>query len=551
MSAPVVFISYRREDSAGQAGRLFDRLTARLGRSRVFRDVDDIRAGEDFIEAVRERLSTCTVMLVLIGPRWLAPTAHGRSRLDDPDDTVRFEIVSALERGIRIVPVLLSGATMPRAADLPAPLAPLTRFNAVDIRDTHFDRDAAHLVDALVPTRRQRLRLLVRPAPLLLLTGGAAAVALLLWLSPSLTLPAERARTRLAAMGLPYDPATFVQRAREDDVQAVTLFLQAGMKADATEGDSTALEAASEEGHLAVVKALVEGGADVTKPLQYAAREGRVEVIDVLLNANPTRDAIGSALSFAAEGGHAALVRTFLDAGADVNYSYGGTALMTAAYYAHADIVQLLLDRGADVRAGNGDNNNETALHYATRSQSPSAAIVEAILRKGADVNAGTTDGITPLMNALEHGDVVRVLLAHRADVTRRTSDGNSALLYAAARNVPALVKPFVERGADVNAQNDRGWTALMWATGAGDIVDKPELVTALLDNGADPNLADRDGWTALMFAAKAGNTQAIKVLVGRGANRALTNKDGDSALTIARQTANKTTIALVSGGNR
>jgi len=109
-----VFISYRRDDSAGYAGRIHERLASVLGEDAVFRDFDDLRPGMDFASAIEQEISSCTVLLVLIGERWLeARDARGRRRIDDPGDFVRIEVSRALSRNVRVIPVLLGGASMP------------------------------------------------------------------------------------------------------------------------------------------------------------------------------------------------------------------------------------------------------------------------------------------------------------------------------------------------------------------------------------------------------------------------------------------------------
>lgn len=153
-AAPTIFLSYRREDSAGHTGRLADALGARFGVAHVFRDIEGIEPGEDFVEAVRREIATCDVVLVVIGRDWLdVRDAAGRRRLDDPADHVRQEIAAALERDVRVIPVLVENAVMPRQAELPADIAPLARRNALPLSDVGWDDDVARLAAAIARTR--------------------------------------------------------------------------------------------------------------------------------------------------------------------------------------------------------------------------------------------------------------------------------------------------------------------------------------------------------------------------------------------------------------
>jgi TIR domain len=150
-----VFISYRRQESSGLAGRLYDRLAARFGDDQVFMDVDTIALGVDFAEVISQAVSTCEVLLAVIGPRWLSATDEdGRRRLDDPDDLVRLEIAAALERDIRVIPILVEGAVMPRRQQLPETLAGLARRNALSVRHESFRADADRLLTAVEPILR-------------------------------------------------------------------------------------------------------------------------------------------------------------------------------------------------------------------------------------------------------------------------------------------------------------------------------------------------------------------------------------------------------------
>ena len=144
---PGIFISYRRDDSAGFTGRLADALEARFGTAQVFRDVQDIRAGDDFVQAINRSLADCQVLLAVIGPRWLSATdAAGRRRIDDRADFVGIEIAAALQRGVHVIPVLVDGATMPGSAALPDNLSALARHQAVTLGDATWDTDVQRVI---------------------------------------------------------------------------------------------------------------------------------------------------------------------------------------------------------------------------------------------------------------------------------------------------------------------------------------------------------------------------------------------------------------------
>jgi hypothetical protein len=128
-----VFISYRRQDSIATAGRIDDRMAKEFGRTNIFMDVDSIPAGVDFAAYLNESVVRCDVLLAIIGPNWLtARDAAGDQRLRDSNDFVVTEIAAALNRNIRVVPVLVDGAAMPTADELPEILKPLARRNAVE-----------------------------------------------------------------------------------------------------------------------------------------------------------------------------------------------------------------------------------------------------------------------------------------------------------------------------------------------------------------------------------------------------------------------------------
>jgi TIR domain len=145
-----IFISYRRSDSLGSTGRLYDRLLEHFGPDRIFMDVDTIAPGVDFVDAIEEAVSKCDVLIAVIGAGWLQSSDNkGRRRLDDPEDIVRLEIGTALKRNIRVIPVLVENILMPTADELPDELRPLTRRNALELSHTRYKADVDRLINAL------------------------------------------------------------------------------------------------------------------------------------------------------------------------------------------------------------------------------------------------------------------------------------------------------------------------------------------------------------------------------------------------------------------
>jgi hypothetical protein len=151
-----VFVSYRRDDSSGHAGRLFDHLSHAFGEDGVFMDVDDIRRGDTFAETLNERLRQSDVLLAVIGKRWLTLTdPAGRRRLDNDDDWVRSEVRGALAAGQLVIPVLVGGAALPGAAELPEDIRALAARQMAEVRDGAWSDDIARL---LMDIRRRRAR---------------------------------------------------------------------------------------------------------------------------------------------------------------------------------------------------------------------------------------------------------------------------------------------------------------------------------------------------------------------------------------------------------
>jgi chaperonin GroEL len=183
-----IFLSYRREDAAPYARLLQFQLRERFPDAQVFMDLDSIEAGLPFARVIREAVESCTVLVALIGRQWVTlADEEGHRRLDDPDDFVRFEIQAALERGVRVIPVLVDGARAPRPQQLPAALQELAGLNALELSYGRYEYDAGRLLDLIhrvlavvddLPTARADLPSL-EPADTKLPGQESAAVTLL------------------------------------------------------------------------------------------------------------------------------------------------------------------------------------------------------------------------------------------------------------------------------------------------------------------------------------------------------------------------------------
>ena len=151
-----IFISYRRTDSAGYAQTVYARLSQHFSKDRVFMDVDTIGPGADFERVIETAISDCAVMIVLIGKRWMEGDSSGTQRLNNPKDYVRMELSAALQRDIRVIPVLVDGMNMPPEEVLPPSLQPITRRNALEISNTRFDFDVDRLITAVSRALEER-----------------------------------------------------------------------------------------------------------------------------------------------------------------------------------------------------------------------------------------------------------------------------------------------------------------------------------------------------------------------------------------------------------
>jgi hypothetical protein len=146
----MIFISYRRDDSSGHVGRLYDALSAHFGRRRLFFDIDHIAPGQDFVRVLEDSLNRSSVMIVVMGKRWGGTGKIGSRRIDDPGDFVRLEVASGLKRPeLKMIPALISGAKMLGPSALPEELKELSRRNAIELSDTRWREDVERLIASL------------------------------------------------------------------------------------------------------------------------------------------------------------------------------------------------------------------------------------------------------------------------------------------------------------------------------------------------------------------------------------------------------------------
>jgi len=145
-----IFINYRRQDSEGYVGRLFDHLTRHFDSQDVFMDVDSIPPGADFLTVLENAVAACDVFIAVIGPQWVAITDEmGVRRLDHWNDFVRVEIASALKQNKMVIPVLVGQARMPAPSVLPEEIVPLSRRNAIELSHHRFAYDTDKLITAI------------------------------------------------------------------------------------------------------------------------------------------------------------------------------------------------------------------------------------------------------------------------------------------------------------------------------------------------------------------------------------------------------------------
>jgi serine/threonine-protein phosphatase 6 regulatory ankyrin repeat subunit B len=331
--------------------------------------------------------------------------------------------------------------------------------------------------------------------------------------------------------------------AKEGRAGVAQALLQAGAEVNkASERGNAPLSVAASA---PIATMLIERGADVNATNRFgatalllAAAEDRTDVVEALLQAdadvNKADEDDDAPLSMAAS---APIATMLIEHSADVNATnkLGRTALWCAALQDRADVVEVLLRAGGDVNQADEDGD-------APLSMAASAPIAAMLIERGADVNATNRFGATALLYAAEGGcaGVVEALLRAGADVNKADEDGDAPLRVAASAPIATML---IERGADVNATNKLGRTALWRAA----LQDRADLVEALLQAGADVNKADEDGDAPLRMAASA---PIATILIERGADLNASNRFGETALLLAAlQDRADVVVALLQAG--
>ncbi|KAJ4379967.1 hypothetical protein N0V86_004273 [Didymella sp. IMI 355093] len=324
-----------------------------------------------------------------------------------------------------------------------------------------------------------------------------------------------------------YDTSALYLAAEKGNEAMVRVLLDNGADVNMQDGRyGTAILIASARGHKEVAKLLLDRGADINlqggnygNALQAAAVDGHKDVVELLLdrgaNINLQGGYYGNALYAAAVNRHKDVVELLLDRGADINLQGGnyGNALQAAAVDGHKDVIELLLDRGVDInlQGGNYGNALQAAAVYGHKD------VVELLLDRGADINLqGGNYGNALQAAAVDgHKDVIELLLDRGADINLRGGNYGNALRAAAVNGHKDVVELLLDRGADINLQGGNYGSALQAAA----LANHKDVVELLLDRGADINLQGGNYGNALQAASRSGHKDIVMLLLEKGAH--------------------------------
>jgi ankyrin repeat protein len=281
-------------------------------------------------------------------------------------------------------------------------------------------------------------------------------------------------------------------------------------------------------------------------PLSWAAQEGRISIIKLLLQTETTVDDVDAKgrtpLSRASENGHEAVAELLIGNGADVNArdNKGWTPLLHALENGHEAVAELVIGNGADVNAH--DHTGRTPLLHA--SEKGYEAISKLLIDRGADVNVYDNTRRTPLLYASLYGhkEVAKLLIDKGADVNVCDNTRQTPLLHAAEKGYEVISKLLIDKGADVNVYDNTRQTPLSHASEKGyEVISK-----LLIDKGADVNVHDNHGWTPLSNASFLGHKEVAKLLIDKGADVNASNNNGWTPLLRAIQNGHKVVAKLL-----
>jgi ankyrin repeat protein len=319
----------------------------------------------------------------------------------------------------------------------------------------------------------------------------------------------------------------------------------------------TSLSYAAGNGHEAIVRLLIEKGAEIDSkgteegrtPLSWASWSGYEAIVQLLLKNGADIDLKDTEfgrtpLSWAAGSGHEAVVQLLLEKSAEIDStdSYGRTPLTWAAGSGYEAVVQLLLEKGAEIDSKD-TKYGRTPLSRAVLNGHK--AVVQLLLDNGAEVDSKEPRyGRTPLTWAAEsgHEDAVQILLKKGAEIDSKGTEGRTPLSWAAGSGYEAVVQLLLENGAEIDSKGTEGRTPLSWAAGSG----YEAVVQLLLENGAEIDSTDRYGQTPLSRAARTGHEAVVRLLLENGAEIDSTDYCGRTPLSHTARSGNEATFKLL-----